>query len=46
MKQFNVIVEDVNSRKFISYDVIPYLIHCYKETRKKKNLKHLKNLRN
>lgn len=29
MKQFNVIIEDINSRKFIPYDVIPYLIQCY-----------------
>lgn len=31
MKQFNVIVEDINSRKFIPYDVIPYLVQCYYE---------------
>ena len=31
MKQFNVIIEDINSRKFIPYDVIPYLIQCYYE---------------
>lgn len=31
MKQFNVIIEDINSRKFIPYDVIPYLVQCYYE---------------
>lgn len=31
MKQFNVIIEDVNSRKFTPYDVIPYLVQCYYE---------------
>ena len=35
MKQFNVIVEDINSRKFIPYDVIPYLVHRYKEAKTK-----------
>ena len=33
MKQFNVIVEDVNSREFIPYDVMPYLVQCYYEAR-------------
>lgn len=31
MKQFNVIIEDVNSKKFVPYDVIPYLVQCYYE---------------
>ena len=31
MKQFNVIVEDINSRQFVSYNVIPYLVQCYYE---------------
>lgn len=29
MKSFNVIVYDFNRKKFIPYDVIPYLIGCY-----------------
>lgn len=33
MKQFNVIIEDVNSRKYIPYDVIPYLVDCYRHTK-------------
>ena len=33
MKQFNVIIEDVNSREFIPYDVIPHLVQCYYEAR-------------
>lgn len=35
MKQFNVIVEDINSRKFIPYDVIPYLVKRYKDSKEK-----------
>ena len=35
MKQFNVIVEDINSRQFVSYDVIPYLVDRYKEAKTK-----------
>lgn len=35
MKQFNVIVEDVNSRKFIPYDVIPYLVREYMKSKEK-----------
>lgn len=31
MKKFNVIVENINSQKMIPYDVIPYLVHEYKE---------------
>ena len=29
MKQFNVINFDFNARKFVAYDVIPYLVSCY-----------------
>lgn len=35
MKHFNVIIEDINSRKFIPYDVIPYLVQCYHEEKDK-----------
>lgn len=35
MKQFNVIVEDVNSEEFVPYDVIPYLKRCYQEKKDK-----------
>lgn len=31
---FYVINEDVNAKKFVKYDVIPYLIECYNETKK------------
>lgn len=31
MREFNVIVEDINSKKFIPYNVIPYLEKCYYE---------------
>ena len=31
MKQFNVIIEDINSKKFVPYDVMPYLVQCYYE---------------
>ena len=36
MKQFNVINFDFTKKEFVSYDIIPYLVHCYKE--KKGNL--------
>lgn len=35
MKQFNVIIEDVNRRVFIPYNVIPYLVRQYKEAKNK-----------
>lgn len=35
MKQFNVIIEDVNRREFIPYNVIPYLVRQYKEAKNK-----------
>ena len=40
MKQFNVIVEDINSRKFIPYDVIPYLVQCYYEEEDERHSKY------
>ena len=33
---FNVIIYEPNSKKFESYDVIPYFIEAYKENKKKK----------
>lgn len=33
MRQFNVIVWDFNKKEFTSYDVIPYLIRCYAESK-------------
>lgn len=33
---FYVINEDINSREFKQYNVMPYFINCYKEARKKK----------
>lgn len=35
MKSFNVIWFDTDTKKFEPYDVIPYLIDRYKDTRKK-----------
>ncbi len=35
MKKFNVIIENVNSREFIPYDIIPYLERCYYEKKDK-----------
>ena len=32
MKSFNVIIWEPNSKKFIPYDIIPYLVNAYKET--------------
>ena len=33
---FNVINFEFNSKKFESYDVMPYLINCYKNVKRKK----------
>lgn len=33
---FNVINFEYNSKKFESYDVMPYLINCYKTVKRKK----------
>lgn len=35
MKQFNVIREDINTKKFVSYDIIPYLVDCYNKAKEK-----------
>lgn len=32
---FNVLVHDFNQNKFVPYNVIPYLVNCYKEAKKK-----------
>lgn len=43
MKQFNVIVWDINSKKFVPYNVIPYLVNKYREAKTKpKTLKEFK----
>ena len=34
MKSFNVINWDCNKKKFIQYDIIPYLVSVYNETKK------------
>ena len=34
MKKFNVIIENINRRDFVSYDVIPYFVRCYKALKK------------
>ena len=35
INEYNVIVEDYNNKEFVSYDVMPYLMRCYDETKKK-----------
>lgn len=35
MEKFNVINYNVNQQKFEAYDVMPYLIECYKKEKKK-----------
>lgn len=35
MKSFNVIIEDMNSGEFEPYDIMPYLMDCYKKAKKK-----------
>ena len=32
-KEFNVIIHDINSKTFKSYNIIPYLLSCYKESK-------------
>ena len=32
-KEFNVIIHDINSKEFKSYNIIPYLLRCYKESK-------------
>lgn len=36
LKEFNVIVYNVNSNKFEKYNVIPYFVNCYKSQKKNK----------
>ena len=44
MKEFNVIIYDPNRKKFVSYNVIPYFLDCYKEYSKPlKTFKEFKN---
>ena len=31
VKEFNVCIYDYNSKKFVTYNIIPYLIEAYKE---------------
>lgn len=35
MKAFNVIIEDFNAKAFVSYNVMPYFINCYKQEKHK-----------
>lgn len=35
MEKFNVINYNINRQKFEAYDVMPYLIECYKKEKKK-----------
>ena len=45
MKEFNVIFWDINRRKFIPYDIMPYLRKVYSEARvKPKTLNELANI--
>jgi hypothetical protein len=34
MKTFNVIIDDVNAKKFVSYNIMNYLTRVYKEAKK------------
>lgn len=34
MKEFNVLVWDINSDKLVKYDVLPYFRECYDDCRK------------
>lgn len=34
MRSFNVIVEDINRKEFVPYDVVPYFVNCYKALKK------------
>lgn len=36
---FNVIIDDCNAQEFKAYDVMPYLMNCYKTTKKDKRPK-------
>lgn len=36
MKEFNVIVYNVNSKEFVPYNIIPYLVSQYKKIKKDK----------
>lgn len=36
IKPFNVIIFDFNSKDFKAYDIMPYLVACYKEEKKNK----------
>ena len=36
MKSFNVINYDINRQKFISYNILPYLVNTYEEIKKDK----------
>lgn len=35
MKSFNVIIFDINRQKFISYDIMPYLLRQYNDKKEK-----------
>ena len=32
-KEFNVIIHNINTKEFESYNIIPYLLRCYKESK-------------
>ena len=36
MKSFNVIIYNPNSREFVEYDIMPYLIRTYNEKKENK----------
>lgn len=35
MKEFNVIIYDINKKEFEPYNIIPYLVKCYNEDKNK-----------
>lgn len=35
MNEFNVVIYDFNSRRMVYYNIIPYLVQCYKDCENK-----------
>lgn len=46
MKQFNVIIYDINKKEFMQYDIIPYFINCYNNIPKSKRPKTDEEIKN
>ncbi len=39
MNAYNVIIFDPNKKEFVPYNIIPYLVECYKESKDKPTTK-------